>query len=247
MVQASGAGQQGRSVQVLVPVVEMELALLKMEQEGVPVHPPEPRKPSLGVAPATLDAVDVVAADPSAAELIGTVIDRQMLLTPHVDQAIVSTPAVGIDDSVERDFPLDRGLKNNFRPVEDELGVHLVIAFVDPEHGCLLARPSSGLALDPPGPEVALINLDGPAEEAFELAGFGHALTQAGQQAVDSVAVETGQLCDLHGGEISGDMPEKPAKSGFRDSRTDDIAVSHGKPSLSRLPGKAQLVMTQMW
>lgn len=202
-------------VQVFVPVVEAELALLEVEQEGVRAHPPEPGQPRLGVAPEALDAVDVIPANHTAAELVGVVIDPQMLAIPHIDQAVVTPPAVGMDDAVEGDFPANRGQKHRFRAVGDDLGVDLVVSFVDAEDGGLPSRAASGLALDPAGSEVAFIDLDGAAEGPFEFAGFGHSLTQAGEQAVEGVAVEAGELGDLDGGEIGGDMAEEPPESGL--------------------------------
>lgn len=66
-------------VEVLASAVESELALLKVEEVGVGVHPSEACEPGLGVAPEALDPVDVVAADGAAAELVGRVVDAQVL------------------------------------------------------------------------------------------------------------------------------------------------------------------------
>lgn len=227
-------------------MVEAELALFEVEQEGVRVHPAEPRQPALGVAPEALDAVDVVAGDPSAAELVGPVIDPQVLLAAHVHQAVVARPAVGADDAVEADFAPNRRQKHCFRAVGHHLGVDLVAAFVDAEDGRLPARAPAGFALDAAWTEVAFVDLDGAAEGPFELARLGHALSQAGQEPVGRVAVESCELGDLYGCEIGRHMPQEASKNGLGDSRTGDIAGLHSKTSLSRPSGKAQLVMTQM-
>ncbi|MFN0133166.1 MAG: hypothetical protein ACKVW3_11665 [Phycisphaerales bacterium] len=57
-----------------------------------------------------------------------------------------------------------------------------------------------------------------PAEGRIGLAGLGHALAQAGQQSVDGVAVEAGELGDLNGREIGDHMPQEPAESSPGDS-----------------------------
>lgn len=85
-----------------------------------------------------------------------------------------------------------------------------------------------------PPAEVALVDLDGAAEGTLELARLGHALAQAREQTVDGVAVQAGELRDLHPGQIGRDAAQEPAEFAFTDSSTDDIAVLHGKYSLSR-------------
>ena len=60
------------------------------------------RKPMLGITPKTLDAVDVAAA---SAKLIPTMIDAKMLFVPKINQAIVASPAVGVDDAFNISVP----------------------------------------------------------------------------------------------------------------------------------------------
>ena len=55
---------------------------------------------SLGVAPEALDAVDVRSI---VGEFILPVLDAQMLLVTHIDQAIVATPSVGVHHRVQAD------------------------------------------------------------------------------------------------------------------------------------------------
>jgi type IV secretion system protein VirB4 len=78
-------------------VVEAVLALLEVQVERVGRHPVELDEPTLGVRPEALDAVDVALA---AGEVVLLVVDPQVLLVADVDQAVVATPAVGVDDAV---------------------------------------------------------------------------------------------------------------------------------------------------
>jgi hypothetical protein len=98
--------------------------------------------------------------------------------------------------------------------------------------GCLPAGTPPGLALDAPGAEVALVDLDRPTERPLEFARLGHALAQAGEQTVDRVAVEAGEPGDLHGREVGGHMPQETAENAFTDPGAFDIAVLHRKYSL---------------
>lgn len=225
-------------------VVVAELALLEVEVEGVRVHAPEAGHPGLCVAPEALDPVDVVAGDGPAAELVACVVDPEVLLVSHVHQAVVAREAVRVDDRASVHFPPDRGQNRAFRAVLDDLGVDPPVPLADPEDDGLLPGAASTLAPDATRPEVTLVDLHVPSEGPLALACLGHALAQAGQQAVDRVAVEPRELGDLDGGKIRRHVPQETAERGLRDSRTDDIAVLHGKTSLSRRSGEAQLVMT---
>ncbi len=86
-------------------------------------------------------------------------------------------------------------------------------AFEDAEDDRLLPRAPASLALDTLGTEVAFVDFDDAAEGAGRLARLGHALSQQGQESVDGVAVEAGELGDLHGGEIGRDVAEKATKN----------------------------------
>lgn len=214
-------------------MVEAELAFLEMEQKGIGVHASESGEPGLRVAPEALDAVDVVAADASAAELVGAVIDAKVPLVAHVDQAVVARPSIGMDDAVERDFATNRLQEHGFGAIGHDLGVDLVAAIGDAKHRRVASGAATDLTPDPTQTEVALVDLDGPAERPFEFAGLAHAFAQAGEQTIDGVAVEPGKLGDLHARKIGGHMPEKPAKNAFTNPGACDRAVFDGKHSLS--------------
>lgn len=43
----------------------------------------------------------------SACKLIASVMHPEMLFTAHIDQAVITPPAVGIDDALYADFPFN--------------------------------------------------------------------------------------------------------------------------------------------
>ncbi len=106
-------------------MVEAELALLEMEQERVWMQSTIPRQACLGITPEALDAVDVVAGMSCVGELVGVVVHAQMPGVAEIDQAVVATPAIAVDDCVEAHFPSDCLTKRRFRVVGHQLGVDL--------------------------------------------------------------------------------------------------------------------------
>jgi hypothetical protein len=231
-------------VEALVAMVEAELALFEVEEEGVRVGAAESRQAALGVAPEALDAIDVIAGHASAGELVAGMIDTQMLLVSKIDKPVVAAPAVGADDAVQGDFATNRRGKHGFRAVGHDLGVDLAVPLEDAEDRRLASRAPPGLALDAAWPEVTLIDLDDAGELALRRTALRHAHAQTREQTVDGVAVQAGELGDLNGGQVCRHMAQKLAENHLRDSSADDIAVLHGNHSLSGPSRQAQLVMT---
>lgn len=205
-------------VQVLASVVEAELAFFQVEVERAGVHAAEPGHAGLGVAPEALDAVDVVAADGPAAELVGRMIDPQVFLVPHVHQAVVALEPVRVDDRAEVHFPPDRGQNRVSFADLDHLRVDLPVPLADAEHDGLLAGAAARLALDAAWAEVALVGLDVAAEGPLELARLGHALAQAREEPVHRVAVESGELRDLDGRQVGHHVLVEPTEYVLRNS-----------------------------
>ncbi len=75
-------------------VVEAPFGFLAMEVEGVPRQSLELRQPDLGQAPEAFDAVDV---NGVVGERVPGMIDAEVTVT-EVDQAVATSPAVGVDD-----------------------------------------------------------------------------------------------------------------------------------------------------
>ena len=231
-------------VEALASVVESELALLEVVDESVGVHASQACQSGLGVAPEAFDAVDVVAADVRAAELALAVIDAKMFLVADVYQPVVALPAVGADDGVQGHFAAYCPQNNVFRAVGDRLGVDVSLAFVDAKDRDLPCGAPGTHALDAARSEVRLINLDGAGEGLLVLTRLGHEHADAGQQTVGGVAVEAGELRDLHGRQADGHMPQEPAENSLGDSRTHHVAVLHSFSAYPGTSGRAQIVMT---
>lgn len=196
-------------VEVLAAMVEAELAFFEVQVERVWMHAAEPCQPGLGIAPEAFDAVDVIAADAAAAELVACVIDTQVLLVAHVHKAVVALESVRVNDRAKVHFPSNRGQNRCFRAIFDDLGVDLAMPFADAEDDCLLAGTSASLALHTPWTEVAFINFDMPLEGLFQFASLGHALAQTGEQSVHRVAVQASKLRDLNSRQVSSNMPQE--------------------------------------
>ena len=153
-------------------MVESELRLFQMQVKGGIGQSIELHQPGLGKCPEGLDAVDMVLA---LDELIGAVLDPVMFFVAQIDQAVVASPAVGVDDALWVHFTPYDGLKSDLGAVRDDLSVDLAAALKNTEDRRLAGCSSSSFTLDSLRTEVGFINLDLASQGRFMLAHFGDA------------------------------------------------------------------------
>lgn len=129
-------------------MVEAELALLEVEEEGVRVHAAEAGNALLGFSPEAFDAIDVAVTRPTAAELAPGVIDVQVLLAAHVENDLRSPSNRRNAQSNVRRLCRESPTIKVLRTVGDDFGVDHAVAFKDAKDDSLLRRAASYLVLD---------------------------------------------------------------------------------------------------
>ena len=75
-------------------MIEAPLGLLEVEMEGVLWQSLELGQPDLGHSPEAFDAIDV---DRAAGEFIPRMVDPEVAVA-EIDEAVVTAPAVGVND-----------------------------------------------------------------------------------------------------------------------------------------------------
>lgn len=77
-------------------------------------------------------------------KLVLPVIHPKVFSVSDVDEAIIASPAVGIDDAFQGHLSSNDALKSVFRAIRNDLGVDLSVPFKEARH--------DGLDLPPLGP-----------------------------------------------------------------------------------------------
>ena len=85
-----------------------------MQFEGARVHAAKANQPGLGIAPEAFNAVDV---SMPLGKFVLAVIDAEMLSVTNINQAVVTTPAVRVDDAFEFDLATNNRLQRGFRAI----------------------------------------------------------------------------------------------------------------------------------
>ena len=90
-------------------------------------------------------------------------INPEVLVVSDVNQSIISTPAIGIDNRRRFDFPLDYALQHRFLTIWRDLCVDLSATLENAEDGLLQRAPAAlqfpAETPDSLGPEIAFVDL----------------------------------------------------------------------------------------
>ena len=131
-------------------------------------------KACFGISPEPFDAIDMGFV---FNELILSMIDSQVLSVTNIHQAIVATPTVRVDDTVQADLSSNSLLQRGLRAIGDYLGVHASIAFEDAKDDGFPVGASSSFALDAPCSKERFIYFNLPAERGTGVAELSQAHT----------------------------------------------------------------------
>src|SRR6266849_3102207 len=136
-------------------------------------------------------------------ELIVTMIDSKMLRITDINQAVVATPAIRMDDGIQGHASANYGLQRAFFAVWHHFRVDTAVAFEDPKNNRLTGGPTPALAPHSTGSEVAFIDFDFATRvRRGALAFGGHALSDSEKDHSDGLTCQPGQLRYIAGRKI---------------------------------------------
>ena len=193
-----------------------------MEKKGVSRYAVELGQASFGETPKALDAIDVVLAH---GKLMRLVVHPKMFLISHIDQAVVATPTVGVDDRLEADTP-QNGLAERLPPaVGNDLGIDISVALEDAKHDGLASCATASFAPNPTRAEVALIDFDFSSKGILRLTPASHLATQFEVDRVHLAYRKTGYGGRFTGRQIESENANQTSKKLLRNMGTDVILV----------------------
>ena len=188
------------------------------------IHTTKPVQSGFGEAPEAFNAIDMGFASD---EFILSMIHPQVLAISDIDQAVVTPPAIGIDDAIQGNVTSDNRLERRLSAVWNDFCVDRSVALKNTKHSRFTVSAASSLTSDAPGTEVGLIDFDLARERRLKLAIFSNAFTDAAQIPVDGIAVVTRECSDLSGVQIKCKQPDNMPKLGLTNSCTVCIPVFH--------------------
>ena len=195
-------------------VIKAKFSLLQVQIKSVPWHAIELRQAAFGITPKALDAVNV---NTAPGELVVAMVDPQVLVKTHIDQAVIAAPAVGVNHAGDVGLASDNGLQDGFGGIGNNFRVNVLTSLEQPEHDRLLTRSSPPKPAYPAWSEIGFIGFELTAQRRNQFAMLGKPAAHAQVNAVDRAhryATEFGAIrrCQIHR-KIAQDL----SKLGFTD------------------------------
>ena len=178
---------------------------------------------ALGVAPKSLDAVDMM---DSLSEVVLSVVDYVMLSIPQVHQAIIAFQAVGVNNGLVAHFPLDCFSESGSGAIGDDLGVDPIVSLQDAKDDSFFVGSPAAFAPDAPGAEIGFVDLDDSGDGSFQtFTIFSNPATKLEIEVVGSADAEAGQFRADGGGQIEGEALHYLPEFGLADFRTAIVPI----------------------
>ena len=194
-----------------------------MQVEGASRDAVELLEPALTVAPEAFDPVDVVRA---TNKLIFAMMNSEVLRVSDINQAIVTAPAVRVDDGVERDAPANNGLQSRLFAVGHDLRVNAAISLEDAEDDSLAGSAAPAFAANTTRAEVRLIHFDLARNKGrCSLTFFSNPFSDFEKDRSHAAARQLGQLSRMTSGQIKREVAHKLTKFSLTNFRPLIIAV----------------------
>jgi len=170
----------------LVPVIESEFALLEVEIKGCFGDPVELHEPPFRIGPEGFNTIDMALA---IGKLIGSMVDTIMLFVAQINQAIVTTPRVGVNDTFKLYSTSDNALQRLFCTVGDDFRIDHALSLKDAEDRGFVIGAAASFSLDPLGSEVGFVNFNFSPERRRLFTELGDPCPNKTQVAIDGITV----------------------------------------------------------
>jgi len=141
----------------------------------------------------------------ASSELILAMMDTKMLFVTQVNQAVISSPSVGVDYALHIHLSSNDGLQSSLGAIRHDFGVDFATSLQNAKDRSFSRRSSSSPSPDSSGAEIRFINFNLPFEGGLFLTQFGNSLPDQREVTVNCVPVKTGESSDFGGIQIKGE------------------------------------------
>ena len=147
-------------------------------------------------------------------------IDPEMPINPDIHQAVITPPAIGVDNAVGVDLAADDGLQRGFGGVWDDLGVDAVTALEQTKDDRFAACSTPALATNAFGAKVGLIGFQFARKGRLSCTSLGHTNPDSLVNGVGAAKGKPTQFSGICGGQIHSKQAHNLPKLGLADFRT---------------------------
>ena len=113
-------------VQIIMPVIKAEFGFFQVQVKRMSCYAVKLYQTVFCITPKRLDTVDILR---SAGKFILPVTHPEMLCKTHINQAVITTPAISIDDTLNRNVPAYYLLQCGFGRIRNDFRIDLAAPF----------------------------------------------------------------------------------------------------------------------
>jgi hypothetical protein len=193
-----------------------------MQSKGMFSNTIELSQATLGKAPKGFNTVDMAAA---SNKLIVAMIDPKVFIKANINQPIVTSPAIGVDNAQRISFASDNRLQRALRSIWNNLGVNLITAFKQTKDNRFTASTTTSFTTHSAGAKVRLISLQFATQGRSLQTPPSHTGTYAKVDTVDASHRNSAQSGAFSSRQIQSKMFNNLTKLGFAKFRTVEIPI----------------------
>lgn len=175
-------------------MIESKSTFLQMQVEGSFVDSSESEQAGFRKAPESFNPIHMRSA---AHKFILAMIHPEMFAISHIDQAIIPSPPIRIDHTVQGNLATNNGLQCGFSAVRDEFSVDLAIPLENPKDDSFAIGSSSSFPFDAARAKVRLIDLDLPTKRRMHFTELRDACPDSPHIPVHRITIQAGQESHL--------------------------------------------------
>ena len=138
-------------------MIKAKFTFFQMQMEGGFSHAPKPTKPCFGITPKTLNTIDMRL---SLNKFITPMVDAKMLLVSQINQAIITPPSIGMNDTFKLNTPPDDGLKRLSGAIGDDFSIDLPISLENTKDYRLAQCTPPSSAFNTTSAKITFINFN---------------------------------------------------------------------------------------
>ena len=138
-------------------MIKSKFTLFQVQMKRRFTHATKPTEPRLGITPKTFNTIDM---RPFLNKFIISMVDAKMFLVTQIDQPIIPSPSIRMDDTFKLYTSSDDGLKRLSGAIGDDFSIDLPISLENTKDYRLPQGPSPTSASYATSAEITLINFN---------------------------------------------------------------------------------------
>lgn len=183
-------------------MVKTEFGLLEVQRKGLRWDAFELGQTQFRVGPEGLDSIDMAV---TSSKLVFSMMDSKVLGVADIDQTLIASPTVTMDDAVDRDMTSNNLLQRGFSGIRDDLRIDPAIALEDTEDDGFRSGTATSFTPYSPRTEIGFVHFDLACEGAVEGAFIDQPSSDSLVDRVDRSDAESTQIGCLRGWKIKGE------------------------------------------